>query len=61
MTTPKTLTLALPPEAMEIVLTGLAELPYRIAHPIMSDAQTQFTQQLSADNAAPTTPPAPAA
>ncbi|MFM0086748.1 hypothetical protein PQR46_07385 [Paraburkholderia sediminicola] len=47
MTAPKTLALTLPTEAMEIVLTALAELPYRVAQPVMQSAQQQFAEQLN--------------
>ncbi|MFM0356158.1 hypothetical protein PQR12_21895 [Paraburkholderia nemoris] len=47
MTAPKTLALTLPTEAMEIVLTALAELPYRVAQPVMQAAQEQFAEQLN--------------
>ncbi|MFM0268266.1 hypothetical protein [Paraburkholderia sediminicola] len=47
MTVPKTLALTLPTEAMEVVLTALAELPYRIAQPVMQAAQQQFAEQIN--------------
>ncbi|MGQ7934694.1 hypothetical protein [Paraburkholderia sp. D1E] len=54
MNTPaKEYTLTLPVAAMEMVMTAVAELPYRIAHPLMQQAETQFSQQHRAEEPAP--------
>lgn len=49
----KEFTLTLPAEAMEIVLSAVAELPYRIARPLMQTAEAQFSQQQHAEEPAP--------
>ncbi|RAS13404.1 hypothetical protein [Paraburkholderia bryophila] len=46
MNRPKTLTLTLPTDRMEIVLSALAELPYRVAQPVMDTAHAQFGEQM---------------
>jgi hypothetical protein len=41
----KQLTLTLPVDAMEVVMSGLAELPFRMAAPVVGEAQRQFAAQ----------------
>jgi hypothetical protein len=52
MKTPDNFTLTLPQSQMEVVFTALAELPYRVAQPVMDAAEVQIAEQVAALRAA---------
>ncbi|MFL9997366.1 hypothetical protein PQR34_40270 [Paraburkholderia sediminicola] len=52
MKTPNNFTLTLPQNQMEVVFTALAELPYRVAQPVMDAAEVQIAEQVAALRAA---------
>ncbi|MFM0608638.1 hypothetical protein PQR05_29330 [Paraburkholderia sediminicola] len=58
MNQPKELTLTLPVEAMEVVMSGLAELPFRMSAQVVGEAQRQFTAQRAAQQPAQEQSPA---
>lgn len=56
MNRPDTLTLTLPTTQLEIVLTALAEMPYRVAQPVMAAAHVQIDEQMKAAQTPPASP-----
>lgn len=46
------LSLTLPPQAMQAILNCLSQQPYQAVHPVINEAQSQFSAQLKAQTEA---------